>query len=476
MNPELQRLAEWLIKQGKQQEAKAVEAVAKHYQKLRLADLLAIVAQVSGIPSRSGRLTELGRMVDAFGRASDALQEPPSVMRRLLADAVSLGIETSAQMLAVVDGGHDLEMFRVRPKAELEYFEHSRMRLNHYWKAEQQRFGQQVQSVLLEGLERGQSGEQMASQLRERVKVSRSRASLIVRNELGNAAAYAMQESQQHAGVKHYVWYSAGDNRVRPEHQARDGKQFSWDNPPSDGHPGQAIQCRCVAVPVRVTDAHAGETDELELERVKVGKHVREVKGGSKKVRSKVLRGAQIAELDDFLAKYPLEVVIFKDKLLDEDNQPYNGGHLGGKIRISMNRIRGQDYGFKFNWGDIPTVSSAAETAELAMRRTFVHEVAHNMIYRLINDVGVPNEKVEATIEEAFKAARGEEIAEGVFRNSNVVSERARDNWKEYFSEIYTAYTFHRKEFEQRDKKGLAVIKWVLKELGVQDEHEGKND
>jgi peptidoglycan hydrolase-like protein with peptidoglycan-binding domain len=44
-----------------------------------------------------------------------------------------------------------------------------------------------------------------------------------------------------------YIWRTVGDNRVRSEHAVRDGKTFSWDNPPDGGHPGEAPNCRCTA-------------------------------------------------------------------------------------------------------------------------------------------------------------------------------------------------------------------------------------
>ena len=56
---------------------------------------------------------------------------------------------------------------------------------------------------------------------------------------------------QKEAGVTEYIWQTAGDERVRPNHRSKDGKKFKWSNPPADtGHPGQDYQCRCVAEPV----------------------------------------------------------------------------------------------------------------------------------------------------------------------------------------------------------------------------------
>lgn len=43
----------------------------------------------------------------------------------------------------------------------------------------------------------------------------------------------------------HYVWCTAGDNRVRGEHAARNGQVFAWNDPPEHGHPGREPNCRC---------------------------------------------------------------------------------------------------------------------------------------------------------------------------------------------------------------------------------------
>lgn len=55
---------------------------------------------------------------------------------------------------------------------------------------------------------------------------------------------------QQQLRIEGYQWSTSQDERVRPTHAAKDGSFFRWDNPPPDeGHPGTAIQCRCVAIP-----------------------------------------------------------------------------------------------------------------------------------------------------------------------------------------------------------------------------------
>ena len=49
--------------------------------------------------------------------------------------------------------------------------------------------------------------------------------------------------------TSHYVWVTAGDDKVRPSHADNEGQIFSWDDPPATGHPGEDSNCRCSAEP-----------------------------------------------------------------------------------------------------------------------------------------------------------------------------------------------------------------------------------
>ena len=86
--------------------------------------------------------------------------------------------------------------------------------------------------------------------LMQRLGVSQSRAQLIARDQTGKYFGALTEARHRAAGATKYIWRTAGDERVRPEHAARDGKIYSYDNPPIDGHPGIAIRCRCTQSPI----------------------------------------------------------------------------------------------------------------------------------------------------------------------------------------------------------------------------------
>lgn len=91
-------------------------------------------------------------------------------------------------------------------------------------------------------------------------------AKLIARDQMAKLNSTLAQARQEDAGVTHYVWRTAKDQRVvgnpaglyprvsdpavHGNHYHREGKVFAWNDPPPDGHPGHGIQCRCYAAPI----------------------------------------------------------------------------------------------------------------------------------------------------------------------------------------------------------------------------------
>lgn len=113
-----------------------------------------------------------------------------------------------------------------------------------------ERYFNEIQENVFRGARQGKSAQDISRMIRERGKVAKSRADLIARDQVNKFNGQLNKLRLQDVGVKKYRWRTALDERVRPEHAAREGKIYSWDNPPSDGHPGEPIQCRCYAEPV----------------------------------------------------------------------------------------------------------------------------------------------------------------------------------------------------------------------------------
>lgn len=96
----------------------------------------------------------------------------------------------------------------------------------------------------------GARHESLAKLVEARLGVSESRAKLIARDQVGKFYGALAQTRQQEAGVTSYTWRTVHDNRVREEHAALDGKKFAWaEGDAIEGHPGEAVNCRCEAEP-----------------------------------------------------------------------------------------------------------------------------------------------------------------------------------------------------------------------------------
>ncbi len=104
----------------------------------------------------------------------------------------------------------------------------------------------------------------LAGAIQDILGSTKRRASVIARDQTAKMNSQMAQARQVDAGVTHYQWRTAGDQRVvgnpsglypkgnakHMNHFDRNGKIFSWNDPPPDGHPGFAIMCRCVSLPV----------------------------------------------------------------------------------------------------------------------------------------------------------------------------------------------------------------------------------
>lgn len=106
----------------------------------------------------------------------------------------------------------------------------------------------------------GRSNADVAKRLSEIEGIGRSRARLIARDQASKLNGAMNEFRQRQAGITHYKWRSMMDPpRARVHHMERNGKVFSWDRPPSGGHPGREINCRCRALAVIVDTPEEAE-------------------------------------------------------------------------------------------------------------------------------------------------------------------------------------------------------------------------
>lgn len=110
-------------------------------------------------------------------------------------------------------------------------------------------FFDEIEKMVTERIATGDRWENMADDLRARYDVSESRAKLIARDQATKFYGNLNKTRQEELGIGGYHWRTMRDNRVRDEHEDLAGQRFEWGKPPSEGYPGQPIQCRCYADP-----------------------------------------------------------------------------------------------------------------------------------------------------------------------------------------------------------------------------------
>jgi SPP1 gp7 family putative phage head morphogenesis protein len=107
-----------------------------------------------------------------------------------------------------------------------------------------------IEQAVMEAMSEGLRHEDIIKEIERIGGVTESRAELIARDQIGKLNSDFNRVRQTDLGIEEYTWSTSGDERVRDEHADLDGQTFRWDDPPPDGHPGEAIQCRCLATPI----------------------------------------------------------------------------------------------------------------------------------------------------------------------------------------------------------------------------------
>jgi SPP1 gp7 family putative phage head morphogenesis protein len=118
-----------------------------------------------------------------------------------------------------------------------------------------------MEKAALSAIQDGELYSDFAESLQSTFDFSEARATLIARDQTGKLYGQLNASRQRELGVNSFIWRTSEDERVRDEHDALDGRSFSYDDPPEEGLPGEPIQCRCTAEP-DFSDILNAATDE----------------------------------------------------------------------------------------------------------------------------------------------------------------------------------------------------------------------
>ena len=120
-----------------------------------------------------------------------------------------------------------------------------------------------VASIVNVGVTTRKPAREIGRELAKALNLSRRRADLIASDQANKLSGALDQLRHEEAGVKKYRWRHSGKVNFRPEHKDREGQIFSWDKPPSDGHPKSQPYCGCHAQPwIPLLDEIEGEADD----------------------------------------------------------------------------------------------------------------------------------------------------------------------------------------------------------------------
>lgn len=106
-----------------------------------------------------------------------------------------------------------------------------------------------IATITRKALEHGWTQKQIGAEIRSATGITVRRARSIGADQVARLNAKLTKRLAQDYGSKAYRWITLLDDRVRALHQERHAKRYSWNHSHSDGHPGEPVNCRCIAQP-----------------------------------------------------------------------------------------------------------------------------------------------------------------------------------------------------------------------------------
>jgi len=102
----------------------------------------------------------------------------------------------------------------------------------------------------------GEKFEEVVKSYRATGKQRKNHAKFVARNQLSTYNALLSKRRYENLGIKKAIWSSANDERVRPSHAERDGKEFDISKGLYSKLDGKTLttgldyNCRCVMIPI----------------------------------------------------------------------------------------------------------------------------------------------------------------------------------------------------------------------------------
>lgn len=170
--------------------------------------------------------------------ASSFIEESNQANKRKFYSAIEQGIGVDLGSIVQIENLEDILTATTRENVSL-------------IKSIPEEYFKNIESIVFSNTTQGREANSMIKAISKQGKTTSKRAKLIARDQSSKLNSALNQQRQQNLGIEEYIWRTASDGRVRDNHASKNGKIFRWNDPPQDtGHPGQDIQCRCVAQPI----------------------------------------------------------------------------------------------------------------------------------------------------------------------------------------------------------------------------------
>ncbi len=107
-----------------------------------------------------------------------------------------------------------------------------------------------LETILTSAAATGARAEAIQQEIEARLGMAERHARLLAHDQIQSLNSRVTEARHRELGIQSYIWLETfAAKKPRPEHVARHGKTFRYDEPPADGHPGRAICCHCLQQP-----------------------------------------------------------------------------------------------------------------------------------------------------------------------------------------------------------------------------------
>lgn len=190
-----------------------------------------VTARIRGVPIDTGQIAEAAGRVSLYQRRQ---------LERTLNGRPTLSLKSKAQNITVA-----ITDKKIAPRLAGFALENAQA-----IRGAGDKIAADIGNLVAKGIQDGTRFEEMRTSIAASLDTSLKKAELIARDQTGKLYGQLNADRQKSLGVTQFIWRTMLDNRVRSEHEDREGETYDYSDPPDGELPGEPILCRCFAEPV----------------------------------------------------------------------------------------------------------------------------------------------------------------------------------------------------------------------------------